>query len=93
MLPRAGRVGGGPADPFPSRAIEGNQATSGNGSPVIGQQGLVVRGPSPIRPARDATRSIAGERSGIIRARRLSGVRGLTLSFLQGVVTAAPVCS
>jgi hypothetical protein len=62
-LPRAGRVGGGPADPFPSRPIEGTQARSGNGSPVIGQQGLVVSGPSPIRSARDATRSIAGERS------------------------------
>ncbi len=61
MLPRAGRVGVGPADPFPGRAIEGNPVVSGNGSPVIGQQGLVVRGPSPIRPARDATRSIAGE--------------------------------
>ena len=54
MLPRAGRVGGGLVDPFPSRAIEGNQAPSGNGSPIIGPQGLVVRGPSLIRPARDA---------------------------------------
>ena len=63
VLPRAGRVGGGPADPFPERAVEGNQAASGNGSPIIGPQGLVVRGPSPIRSARDATRSIDGERS------------------------------
>jgi hypothetical protein len=63
VLPRAGRVGGGPVDPFPERPIEGNQAGSGNGSPVIGQQRLVVRGPSPIRPARDATRSIDGVRS------------------------------
>jgi hypothetical protein len=60
----AGRPGRwGPADPFPERPIEGTQARSGNGSPVIGQQGLVVSGPSPIRSARDATHSTDGERS------------------------------
>ncbi len=62
VLPRAGRVGGGPVDPFPERAIEGNPVVSGNGSRVIGQRASWSE--APHRSGRPATpRSNDGERS------------------------------